>query len=53
MNRIAVVSDIHSNVHALEAVLKRIDDIGVDAIYCLGDIVGYGANPVEIGRAHV
>jgi len=47
MNRIAVVSDIHSNVHALEAVLKRIDDIGVDAIYCLGDIVGYGANPVE------
>lgn len=47
MNRIAVISDIHSNLHALTAVLERIEEIGVDASYCLGDIVGYGARPVE------
>lgn len=45
--RIAVISDVHSNVEALEAVLAAIFDRGVDAVYCLGDIVGYGANPVE------
>ncbi len=47
MTRIAVVSDIHSNLHALTAVLARVDEIGVDEIFCLGDIVGYGARPVE------
>ena len=47
MNRIAVVSDIHSNLHALTAVWDRIESIGVDAVFCLGDIVGYGARPVE------
>lgn len=43
--RIAVISDIHSNLEALQAVLHRIDQIGVDTIYCLGDIVGYNADP--------
>ena len=43
--RIAVVSDIHSNVVALENVLKRIEQEKVDKIYCLGDIVGYGPDP--------
>ena len=43
--RIAVVSDIHSNVVALENVLRRIEQEKVDKIYCLGDIVGYGPDP--------
>jgi len=47
MARIAIISDIHSNIAALEAVLKDIDEQKVDAIYCLGDVVGYGPQPVE------
>ncbi len=47
MNRIAVLSDIHSNIHALTAVWRRLEEVGVDAVFCLGDIVGYGARPVE------
>ena len=43
----AIISDIHSNLEALEAVLKRIKEIRVDEIICLGDIVGYNANPNE------
>ncbi|MEI6663442.1 MAG: metallophosphoesterase family protein [Actinomycetes bacterium] len=49
----AVISDIHSNLQALEAVLAAIDAEGVDEIWCLGDLVGYGADPgpcVEILR---
>lgn len=40
-----MISDIHSNRHALEAVLEAIDASGVDQIWCLGDMVGYGAEP--------
>ncbi len=47
MQRIAVISDIHSNLQALETVLARIDALGCDGLYCLGDIVGYGARPAE------
>ncbi len=47
MNRIAVLSDIHSNLHALTAVWQRLEEVGVDAVFCLGDIVGYGARPAE------
>ncbi len=47
MARIAVISDIHGNAHALEAVLARIDTLDADEIVCLGDIVGYGPNPGE------
>ena len=44
--RYAIISDIHGNIEALEAILAEFDRIGgVDAYYCLGDIVGYGANP--------
>jgi predicted phosphodiesterase len=43
--RIAVISDIHSNLEALGAVLDRAADEGVDTTYVLGDIVGYGADP--------
>ena len=45
--RYAVISDIHANLEALETVLKRIDESGVDRIVCLGDVVGYNANPNE------
>jgi predicted phosphodiesterase len=43
----AIVSDIHGNLEALEAVLADIAQETVDSIYCLGDIVGYGPNPRE------
>ena len=45
--RIAVISDIHSNLEALTRVLATIDRFSVDRIYCLGDIVGYGPYPNE------
>ena len=43
----AVISDIHSNLEALEAVLADIRAQGISEIYCLGDIIGYGPNPRE------
>ena len=43
--RVAAITDIHANLPALEAVLGAIDAIGVDEIWSLGDIVGYGADP--------
>jgi Icc-related predicted phosphoesterase len=45
MGTIAVISDVHGNLEALEAVLARIDALKVDAIYSLGDVVGYGPDP--------
>jgi diadenosine tetraphosphatase ApaH/serine/threonine PP2A family protein phosphatase len=45
--RVAVVSDIHANLHALEAVLAEIDSAGVDEVWSLGDTVGYGPRPNE------
>jgi diadenosine tetraphosphatase ApaH/serine/threonine PP2A family protein phosphatase len=45
--RFAVVSDIHSNLHALEAVLADIRAEAPDEIVCLGDVVGYGPHPNE------
>lgn len=43
--RIALISDIHANRQALDAVIESIETEGVDEIWCLGDICGYGANP--------
>lgn len=43
--RIAILSDIHANYHALETVLAAVDAEGVDEIWCLGDTVGYGPRP--------
>jgi len=43
----AIISDIHGNLEALHAVLEDIDRERVDAIDCLGDVVGYGPNPCE------
>jgi predicted phosphodiesterase len=45
--KIAVISDIHSNLEALTKVLECIDEHNIDEIVCVGDIVGYGANPNE------
>lgn len=43
--RVAILSDIHGNRHALQSVLSAVDESRVDEIWCLGDIVGYGAEP--------
>src|ERR1700690_4049535 len=45
--RIAVIADIHANLEALQAVLELIHALDIDEIVCLGDIVGYNANPNE------
>jgi len=46
--KIAVISDIHANLHALEAVFADLYAEQVDTVYCLGDLVGYGAFPNEV-----
>jgi predicted phosphodiesterase len=43
----ALISDIHSNLEAFEAVMVDIKQQGISEIYCLGDIIGYGPNPRE------
>jgi predicted phosphodiesterase len=51
----AVLSDIHGNRHALEAVLADVRRTDAEEVWCLGDIVGYGADPdrcVELTREH-
>ena len=53
--RVAVVSDIHGNRHAFEAVLDEISQYGSRELWCLGDLVGYGADPdacVDLAREH-
>jgi len=45
--RTAVISDIHANLEALTAVLNRVKVLRADEIVCLGDVVGYNANPNE------
>lgn len=47
MTQCAIISDIHGNLPALKAVLADIDRIGVSEIWCLGDIVGYGPQPLD------
>ena len=45
--RVAVISDIHANLHALEAVLAALEAEPPDEVWCLGDLVGYGPRPNE------
>lgn len=45
--RIAIFGDLHANSQATEAVLADIEAANLDRVYCLGDLVGYGANPSE------
>jgi predicted phosphodiesterase len=50
--KLALISDIHSNLESLEAVLDDIQQQQISEVYCLGDVVGYGPNPREcIDRA--
>ncbi len=51
MNRVAVITDIHANRAALDAAFAAIDAIDVDAVYCGGDLVGYGPRPNEVCRS--
>lgn len=46
--RYAIISDIHSNLEAFSAVISKIVGLKADKILCLGDIVGYNANPNEV-----
>lgn len=46
--KLALISDIHANLAALEAVLKHLDTQAPDAVFCLGDLVGYGPQPNEV-----
>lgn len=48
--KVAIISDLHSNVEATTKAAEVIKGLGIDRIYCLGDIVGYGPNPIEIIR---
>src|ERR1700719_4423390 len=45
--RYGIISDVHSNIEALRAVLAELDSLGHDELVCLGDIVGYGPSPNE------
>lgn len=53
--KVAITSDIHANRHAFEAVLEAIAASEASEMWCLGDLVGYGADPdacVELARSH-
>jgi putative phosphoesterase len=45
---VAVITDIHANLPALAAALQRIEELGIDDVYCGGDLVGYGPHPNEV-----
>jgi putative phosphoesterase len=47
-DRVAVITDIHGNLPAMQATLARIDELGIERIYCGGDLVGYGPHPNEV-----
>ncbi|MBL4846770.1 MAG: metallophosphoesterase family protein [Planctomycetes bacterium] len=52
----AVISDLHANLPALQEVLKDLESLGIDEVYCLGDVVGYGPDPtacVDLVRQRV
>jgi putative phosphoesterase len=50
MDRVAVITDVHANLPALEAVLEAIEPTDVAAVYCGGDLVGYGPHPNAVCR---
>ena len=47
---VAVITDIHANLPALEASLERIEKLGIERVLCGGDLVGYGPHPNEVCR---
>ncbi|HYF00319.1 MAG TPA: metallophosphoesterase family protein [Planctomycetota bacterium] len=50
MRRTAILSDVHANLEALEAVLEDAEACGCEEIVCLGDLIGYGPNPRQVMR---
>jgi putative phosphoesterase len=48
MDDVAVITDIHANLPALEAVLARTEQLGIERVFCGGDLVGYGPHPNEV-----
>src|ERR687897_2508026 len=47
---VAVITDVHANLPALEASLEPIEELGIERVYCGGDLVGYGPHPNEVCR---
>jgi putative phosphoesterase len=47
---VAVITDIHGNLPALQAALERVGELGIERVYCGGDLVGYGPHPNEVCR---
>ena len=47
---IAILSDIHSNIEALSVVMERCEKLGVTSYLCLGDVIGYGPDPVAVAK---
>jgi putative phosphoesterase len=47
-DRVAVITDVHANLPALQAALARIGELGIERIYCGGDLVGYGPHPNKV-----
>ena len=47
-DRVAVITDIHANLPALDAALGRIAELGIERVFCGGDLVGYGPHPGEV-----
>ena len=47
-NAVAVITDIHGNLPALRAALARIEELGIEHVFCGGDLVGYGPHPNEV-----
>jgi putative phosphoesterase len=47
-DRVAVITDIHANLPALQATLEHVERLGIERIYCGGDLVGYGPHPNEV-----
>lgn len=50
MTAFAIISDLHSNLEAVEAVFQRIDQLGIREVVCLGDVIGYGPDPGPVTR---
>jgi len=48
VDTVAVITDIHGNLPALQAALARIDELDITTVYCGGDLVGYGPHPNEV-----
>jgi putative phosphoesterase len=48
VERVAILTDIHGNLPALEAAFGRLDELGIGDVYCGGDLVGYGPHPNEV-----